>query len=70
MTDGPPPAAPVLSPASSAAARLIFRWCSITSLGILGICDGCQANTSTLAQSEMTRVSSYLMSRSPMMRVV
>jgi hypothetical protein len=27
----------------------IFRWCSITSLGIPGICDGHQANTSTLA---------------------
>jgi hypothetical protein len=35
----------------------IFRWCSITSLGILGIYDGCQANTLTLAQKKATSVS-------------
>jgi hypothetical protein len=52
------------------ASGLIFRWCSITSLGILGICDGCQENTSTLARRKVTSVSSYLMSRSPAMREV
>jgi hypothetical protein len=40
------------------------------SLGIPDICDGCQANTSILAWRKVTRVSSYLLSRSPVMRVV
>jgi hypothetical protein len=35
-----------------------------------GICDGCQANTSTLSRRKVTSVSSYLLSRSPEIRVV
>jgi hypothetical protein len=37
---------------------------------IPNICDGCQTNTSTLARRKVTSVSSYLLSRSPVMRVV
>jgi hypothetical protein len=48
----------------------IFRWCLITSLGIPSICDGCQANMSTLAQRKVMSSSSYLVSRSPAMWVV
>jgi hypothetical protein len=49
---------------------LIFRQCSITSLGIPGICDGSHANTSTFAWRKETSASSYFLSRSPAMRVV
>jgi hypothetical protein len=49
---------------------LIFRWCSITSLGIPGICDGSHANTSTFAWRKATSASSYFSPRSPTMRVV
>jgi hypothetical protein len=49
---------------------LIFRWCSISSLGIPCICDGCLANTSTLARRKVMSVSSYFLPRSPVMRVV
>jgi hypothetical protein len=52
------------------ALEMIFKWCFITSLGILGICDGCQANTFTLAQRKVMSVSSYLLSRLLVMRVV
>jgi hypothetical protein len=37
---------------------LIFRWCSITSLGILGICDGSHANTSAFAWRKAMSASS------------
>jgi hypothetical protein len=43
---------------------------SITSLGIPGICDDCQANTSTLSRRKVMSVSSYLSPRFPMMPVV
>jgi hypothetical protein len=52
------------------ASGYIFRWCSITSLGISGICDDCQANTSTLARRKVMTVSSYLLSKSPETQVV
>ena len=52
------------------ASGYILRWCSITSLGISGICDGSQANTSTFAQRKVTSASSYFSSRFPTMRVV
>jgi hypothetical protein len=52
------------------ASGLIFKWCSITSLGIPGICDGCQANTSILAWSKVIIMSSYLLSKAPKIRVV
>jgi hypothetical protein len=55
---------------NSLASGYIFRWCSITSLGIPGICDGCQANTSTLAQMNVMSASFYLSPRSPTMWVV
>jgi hypothetical protein len=48
----------------------IFRWCLITSLRMPGICDSCQANTSTLARRKVMSVSSYLSLRSPVMWVV
>jgi hypothetical protein len=48
----------------------IFRWCSITSLGILGICDGSQVKTSTFARRKVTSASSYFSPRLPAMRVV
>jgi hypothetical protein len=48
----------------------IFRWCSITSLEIPDICDGCQANTSTLARRKVMSASFYLLSRSLEIRVV
>jgi hypothetical protein len=49
---------------------LIFRQCSITSLGIPGICDGSHANTSVFAWRKATSASSYFLSKSPAMRVV
>jgi hypothetical protein len=49
---------------------LIFRWCSITSLGIPGICDGSHVNTSAFAWRKATSTSSYFSSRSLAMRVV
>jgi hypothetical protein len=52
------------------ASGLIFRQCSITSLGIPSICDGSHANTSAFAWRKATSVSSYFSSRSPAMRVV
>jgi hypothetical protein len=55
---------------SSLASGYIFRWCSITSLRIPGICDGCQANTSTLAQINVMSASFYLSPRSATMWVV
>jgi hypothetical protein len=48
----------------------IFRWCSITSLGIPGICDGSQANTSTFARRKVMSALSYFSPRFPPMRVV
>jgi hypothetical protein len=48
----------------------IFRWCSITSLGIPGICDGSQANTSTFARRKAMSALSYFSPRFPPMRVV
>jgi hypothetical protein len=48
----------------------IFRWCSITSLGIPGICDGSQGNTLTFAWRKAMSVLSYLSPRFPPMRVV
>ena len=48
----------------------IFRWCSITFLGIPGICDGSQANTSTFARRKATSASSYFSPRFPATRVV
>jgi hypothetical protein len=48
----------------------IFRWCSITSLGIPDICDGYQANTSILAPRKVMSANSYLLSRSNVMWVV
>jgi hypothetical protein len=48
----------------------IFRWCSITSLGIPGICDGSQANTSTFARRKAMSVLSYFSPKFPPMRVV
>jgi hypothetical protein len=41
------------------ASGLIFRWCSITSLGIPGICDGSHANTSAFAWRKATSASFY-----------
>jgi hypothetical protein len=52
------------------ASGLIFRQCSITSLGIPGICDGSHANTLAFAWRKATSASSYFPSRSPAMRVV
>jgi hypothetical protein len=52
------------------ASGLIFRQCSITSLGILGICDGSHANTSAFAWRKATSASSYFSSKSPAMQVV
>jgi hypothetical protein len=49
---------------------LIFRQCSITSLGIPGICDGSHANTSVFVWRKAISASSYFLSRSPTMRVV
>jgi hypothetical protein len=48
----------------------IFRWCSITSLGIPGICDGSQANTSTFARRKAMSALSYFSPRFPPTRVV
>jgi hypothetical protein len=48
----------------------IFRWCSITSLGIPSICDGSQANTSTFARRKAMSALSYFSPRFPLMRVV
>ena len=44
--------------------------CSFTSLGIPGICDGSQANTSTFARRKVMSASSYFSSRFHAMRVV
>jgi hypothetical protein len=55
---------------TSLASGKIVRCCSINSLGIPGIYDGSQANTSTLARRKVMSVSSYLSPRFPMMRVV
>jgi hypothetical protein len=52
------------------ASAWIFRWCSITSLGIPGSCDGSQANTSTFAQRKAMSALSYFSPRFPPMRVV
>jgi hypothetical protein len=48
----------------------IFRWCSITSLGIPGIYDHSHAKTSTFAQRKATSASSYFSPRLPVMQVV
>jgi hypothetical protein len=48
----------------------IFRWCSITTLGIPGICDGSQANTSIFARRKAMSVLSYFSPKYPPMRVV
>jgi hypothetical protein len=48
----------------------IFRWCSITSLGIPGIYDGSQAKTSTFSRRKATSASSYFSPKLPAMRVV
>jgi hypothetical protein len=48
----------------------ILRWCSITSLGIPGICDGSQANTSIFARRKTISALSYFSPRFPPMRVV
>jgi len=48
----------------------IFSWCSITSLGIPGICDSSQVNTSTFARSKVMSAPSYLSPRLPAMWVV
>jgi hypothetical protein len=48
----------------------IFRWCSITSLGIPSICDGSQVNTSTFAQRKAMSALSYFSPRFPPMGVV
>jgi hypothetical protein len=48
----------------------IFRWCSITSLGIPGICNGFQANTSTFARRKVMSALSYFSPRFPLMRMV
>jgi hypothetical protein len=48
----------------------IFRCCSITSLGIPGICDSFQANTSTFARRKAMSTLSYFSPRFPPMRVV
>jgi hypothetical protein len=52
------------------ASGLIFRQCSITSLGIPGISDGFHANTSAFAWRKATSASSYFSSKPPAMRVV
>jgi hypothetical protein len=52
------------------ASGLIFRQCSITSLGIPGICDDSHANTLVFAWRKAMSASSYFLSRSPAMRVV
>src|SRR6266540_1885398 len=36
------------------------KWCSITSLGTLGMSDGCHANTSAFARRKVMSTSSYL----------
>jgi hypothetical protein len=48
----------------------IFRWCSITSLGIPGIYDGSQANTSTFARRKAMSALSYFSPKFPPMRVI
>jgi hypothetical protein len=50
--------------------KVIFRWCSITSLGIPGIYDGSHANTSAFSWRKVMSAISYFSSRSPAMRVV
>ena len=48
----------------------IASLCSITSLGILGMLDGCYANMSTFAPRKVMSVSSYLGSRLEPIRMV